>query len=53
MVLTATLCVVVLVGTRRTRSQALATLNAQQLGLGAAGLAVQPAGTGGTGRLAG
>lgn len=49
MILTATVCVVMLVGTRRTGSQALAILSAQQGQLGAAGLAVQPVGAGGTG----
>lgn len=45
----ATVCVVVLVGTRRTGSQALAAISAEQGLLGAAGLAVPPAGTGGAG----
>lgn len=53
MILTATVCVVMLVGTRRTGSQTLAALGAQQGQLGATGLAVEPAGTGGTGRPAG
>lgn len=53
MILTATVRVVMLVGTRRTGSQTLAALSAQQGQLGATGLAVEPAGTGGTGRPAG
>lgn len=53
MILTATVCVVVLVRTRRTGSQALAAICAQQRQVGATGLAVPPAGTGGTGWLAG
>jgi len=38
-----------LVGTRRTGSQALAAISAQQGQLGATGLAFPPARTGGTG----
>lgn len=44
----ATLCVVVLVGTTRTGSQALAAISTQQGQLGATGLAVQLTGTSGT-----
>lgn len=53
MILTATVHVVVLVGTRRAGSQALAAVSAQQGQLGATGLAVPPAGAGGAGWLAG
>lgn len=51
--LTAAACVVVLVGAGRTGSQACAALGAQQGQRGATRLALQAAGTGGAGRVAG
>lgn len=53
MVLTATVCVVGLVGAGRAGRQALAAVRAQQGLMGATGLAIQSAGTGCTGWLAG
>lgn len=52
-ILTTTVCVVMLVGAGRTGSQALAALGAQQGQLGATWPALQATGTGGAGWLAG